>query len=200
MKVPRPSVKVPPPIRGLLKAQFCVAKLRKNELTEHMRTTAGTVSPASPELSPVFSNNNLLSVRCHTATASLRDKICEFQVVPFFLESWMHVSTDLSADRSLLCDLHCRFCCIAVVRVGKGAPTARKPSVTMVKSCLPVICYLPLVQAQLFQTWNWAVYCKWLGKDPMLLSLPCYWGCCLSLVLLLVFSWSLLKSTLALNC
>lgn len=64
---------------------------------ERMRITAGTVRPANTELLPVFSNNILLSVRCHTATATPLDKVWEL-AVPFFMVSWMQVATDLSAD------------------------------------------------------------------------------------------------------
>lgn len=97
--------------------------------------------PASTESAPVFSNNTLLSVRCHTGTASPLDKVWELQVVPFFMAPWRQVATDLLADQSLLRNLHCRFCCIAVVKSGNSTPTVRKPLVTPVKSCLSVICY-----------------------------------------------------------
>ena len=139
----------------------------ENKLMECMRRTAGIVRPANTELSPVFSNNTLLSVRCHIATASPFDKVWLYQVVPFFMASWMQVATDLSADQSLLCNLHYRFCCVAVVWVGKGTPTARKPLITLVENCLPAICYLPLVQSWLFQMQDCAANCEWLGKDPL---------------------------------
>lgn len=149
-----------------------MAELRVNKWMECMRQLQGLWGQQpNTELSPVFSNNTPLSVRCHIATASPFDKVWELQAVPFFMASWMQVATDLSADQLFLCNLHCRFCCIAIVRVGKDMPTARKPLITLVKNCLSVICYLPLVQAQLFQMWDCAVYCEWLGKDPF-----CYWA------------------------
>lgn len=137
---------------------------------------------------------------CYIATASPLDTVWELQAVPFFMASWMQVATDLSADQSLLCNIHCRFCCITIVRVGKGTLTARKPLITLVKSCLPVICYLPLVQPRLFQVWDCAAYCEWLRKDPLLLTPPYYWGCCLPVLSLLVFSWPILENALALSC
>lgn len=102
--------------------------------------TAETVRRAKTEWSSVFSKNTLMSARRHIATARPLDKGWELQAVPFSVPSWIQVAIDLSADQFLPCSLHCRFCCIAIVRVGSGTAIARKTLITLVKNYLVVIC------------------------------------------------------------
>lgn len=77
-------------------------------------------------------------------------------------------------------------------------PTARKHLITLVKYCLPVICYLVLVHIDSFKHGSM----QWLAwkRPSLLLGSPSCWGCWMSVVFQLVFSWPFLKNALALDC
>lgn len=167
---------------------------------ECIRITAETVRRAKTELSPVFSKNTLLSDRCHIATARPLDKVWELQTVPFAVPSWMQVAIDLLADQFLLCSLHCRFCCIAIVRVGSGSHCQKIFDHTGEELLTCDLLLASGTGSAISDAGRGIVlWVAWENRS-LLLSPPCYWGCCMPVVLLLVFSWSFLKTTLALNC